>query len=212
MTSDSEADGIVLTGHEIVFILGLGHGPSSDNSRSALELVAGDAASDPALYGMTTLLARGFGHLEDGDLVLDGPVRHIATALLRAETWMRVAVVADEGVTVYVVAQSPTAAIALQAQALGTYAITPIKVDTDLRELSVDVVREVSDGMVPASFTCSAQAWTAQSAAWAVTLLEAEGVLHILQQEGDAEGIDQIVEPAAALDTFLEALGRGAAR
>lgn len=130
-----------LTGHELLYILGMIDSPSSKRSRELLEMFDVEEAADYELFGMVSLRARDLASIE-GDKVL--PVAagmHVAVALLEAQEWVRLVFTNGPDTFAHVIVRSETAAIAMQAREFGIYDILPIPPDTDLKELCIDVVR-----------------------------------------------------------------------
>lgn len=160
---------LALTGHELLFLLGMDGSPSSKRSRELLELVDIEDSDDYELFGMTTLLARDLATIEASGAVPSAQAMHIAVALLEAREWVRIAVTSDESTIGYIIVRSEEAAIAMQVRELGIYDILPIAPDTDLKELSIDIVRGAISNMNDGLF-CGAQFVTLDGPEHAVNL------------------------------------------
>lgn len=207
MTTTDTSDAVLFTAHELVTLLSFGGGEAAATSTRLLELPAADGAADIALLGLSTLVVRDLATITDGTSTPVGAAHHVAVALIEAHEWVRVAAVSDTEVIAYVIVQSPTATVALQAGELGIFRVTPLAVESDLRSVANAVVEESLTGA--GRMLCSARWDRLGSPGVGLTLESSEnGPWRIsdLQVGDDEDFAIHDVDPSEAITKFAQLL------
>ncbi|WP_150117176.1 hypothetical protein [Arthrobacter sp. ERGS1:01] len=132
---------VALTAHEILTLLSLNIGPSATASRELFRLP--DRADDAELMemGMSTLLVRGLGVLEDEEFSPSGPAFGIAASLTTAVEWIELGIVAGPATHAYFLVGSPAGNLVVSVDRLSIFGFRPLNDSTPLLEQAISLTR-----------------------------------------------------------------------
>lgn len=121
---DSEA--IVLTAHEVLTLLSLNLGEPSTTTRELFRLP--DRADDSEVMeaGLSTLLVRGYGHLDGEVFSPVGPAGEIAAILTTASEWFELGIVTDKATYAYFLIAGAAGKLIVSVDRLSIYQFRPL--------------------------------------------------------------------------------------
>ena len=157
---------------EIAYLLSRYEPAAVARAAALLQLDLTQAGQPILAAGASSLLARGFAHLDGDEVVLDGAAAVLAYTFVAGTHWTEIGLMASRQETTdgAVMIQAPEAVVMLQPRALGTWFVL-VK---DPRVSSGRAVRRLAEAFL-ASRTGGAVFLGARTAAWEATLFLRRG-------------------------------------